>query len=283
MSCGLPSPLVLEAVPHSTDGLDSELRQAGRAELAAQARDMHVHGARLDEAVATPDEVEQLLPAEDPSRHADQRREQRELLRGEVDGLALHPDLEAVAVDLEVARLEPALALRGLELAAPADHRADAGHELAGRERLRHVVVGAHLEAQHLVAFLGAARDHDHGDGAGVRLRLDAAADLPAVELRDHDVEEDQVGEVLPGHLQGLGAAGDDAHLVTFAAQVIPDELGHVRLVLDDERAARGARASCDPRGFRGTPSAHALAHLPAGSDHGVSLGWRGYSLMTPG
>ncbi len=41
---------------------------------------MDVHRPGLDEAVPAPDEVEQLLAAEDTPRRADQRREQLELL-----------------------------------------------------------------------------------------------------------------------------------------------------------------------------------------------------------
>jgi hypothetical protein len=50
------------------------------------------------------------------------------------------------------------------DLAAGAPRvRADAGDELARRERLRDVVVGAAFEAQHAIGLFAAGRDHEDG------------------------------------------------------------------------------------------------------------------------
>src|SRR5467141_5456429 len=132
---GLPEP-----VADAPDGLDARGGQLGRGELGAQPGHVDVDGARLYEAVPTPHGVEQLLPAEDTPRRAGQDREQLELLRREVHRAAFHADLEAVAIDLEVADLHVCLLLAVAGTAA-ARHGADAGEQLARRERLGHVVV----------------------------------------------------------------------------------------------------------------------------------------------
>src|SRR5437899_1047155 len=109
---------------------------------------MDVDRPRLDEAILTPDEVEQLVSTEDTPGLRHERGEQGELLRGE--GHRPPPDrhFEAVAVDQEVTGLEAvALGLELGRLAAP-DDRLDAGHELPGRVRLGPVVVRPHLDVE---------------------------------------------------------------------------------------------------------------------------------------
>src|SRR5207248_1781235 len=106
----------------------------------------------LDEPNTAPPCVHRLLATEDAARGAGQDREQLELLGGELDGTALHPNLEAIPVDLEVTDLDVRLLL-DVARSAPAGDGADARNELAWRERLGHVIVGAHLEAEDLVAL----------------------------------------------------------------------------------------------------------------------------------
>src|SRR5438093_227175 len=218
------------------DGSPPRGRELGSRELGAQAGDVDVDGPRLHEAIPAPHRVQQLLAAEDAPGRAGQDREQLELLGGEVHRVAFHADLEAVAVDLELADLHVRLLL-GVAGTGAAGDRADAGEQLARRERLGHVVVGAHLEAEDLVTLLDAAGDHDHGDVLGVRVLLEAAADLPAVELRDHDVEQDQVGVDLARLLEGVGAGGGDDDVVTLLGEIVADQVGDVALVFDDEDA----------------------------------------------
>src|SRR5262249_49331045 len=93
-----------EPIPDTPDGLDLRRREARRGEFGAQARQMDVDGPRLHEPVASPDEVEQLVPPEHSPRAADQNGQQLELLEREIHAPALHGDLETVPVDLELAR-----------------------------------------------------------------------------------------------------------------------------------------------------------------------------------
>src|SRR3990172_4619833 len=150
---GLP-----EAVPHTADRLDPGHRGPRGRELGPEPRHVNVHGPGLDEPVLPPDHVEDLFAAEHAAGRPDQRREQLELLRREVHAQPLHRHLEAVAVDLEIARLEVMLSAGRFGVLAPADDGPDAGNQLAGGERLGDVVVDAHLEAQDLVALLDTAR-----------------------------------------------------------------------------------------------------------------------------
>src|SRR5690349_7880852 len=61
-----------EPVADAADGLDAGRRQLGGGEFRPQAGDVDIHGPRLDEPVASPDRIEQLLAAEDSPRGAGQ-------------------------------------------------------------------------------------------------------------------------------------------------------------------------------------------------------------------
>jgi hypothetical protein len=85
-------------------------------------------------------------------------------------------------------------------------------------------------------------------------------------ELGHHDVEEDDVGLAVPGVTNGIPAAGQDGDLVPFLVEVEPDQLGDVRLVLDDENPA----GPLPPGGAGGLPGGAAAVgggrHLSGGS-----------------
>ena len=105
---------------------------------------------------------------------------------------------------------------RGVRRTRPAQQRSHPGTELADRERLRDVVVGAELEADHLVELVVAGGQHDDRDGAR---RPQALADLEPVEPRQHDVEHDEVDRLLRELLQRLFAVGRLDHLVAVALE----------------------------------------------------------------
>jgi hypothetical protein len=72
-------------------------------------------------------------------------------------------------------------------------------------------------------------------------------------QLRDHEVEEDQVGGAVARLAEGLGAVGRLEDLVAFLGEVVPDQHRDVGLVLDHEDPARlppgrdGAAATVRP------------------------------------
>ena len=117
--------------------------------------------------------------------------EELEFLVVEGERLSAVDDGHVVEVHLELAHLEDG----GLD-GAP-KRRVDARHELQNAEGLCDVVVRARIEAAHFVRLLGERREHD-GAHFGV-MRLDLFQDLHAVPVREHDVEEHDVGR-LPLH-----------------------------------------------------------------------------------
>ena len=114
----------------------------------------------------------------------------------------------------------------------PAQHGADARGELARRERLRHVVVGAELEADDPVGLLAARGQQDHGQ---VRARPDPAAEREPVGAGQHHVEHDEVRRIALEQLARAVAVRRLERPVALALEVADDDLAHDRLVVDDE------------------------------------------------
>jgi hypothetical protein len=98
-----------------------------------------------------------------------------------------------------------------LRLAGAPQQRAHPRHQLAQRERLGDVVVGAHLQADDPVHLRVARGQHQDGDLAG---GPHPPADVPAAETRQHQVEDQQVGPLALEVADGLRAVGggDDLH-----------------------------------------------------------------------
>ena len=99
-------------------------------------------------------------------------------------------------------------------------------------ERLGDVVVGPQVQAFRFVGGRALRREQDDRDRP---LLAEVAHDLDAVEVRHHDVEQDDVRADILGLLERLFAAvgGDDAE--TLFAEGDRDELRDARLVVRDE------------------------------------------------
>ena len=94
--------------------------------------------------------------------------------------------------------------------------RFDAAAELAHRERLGDVVVGADLEPGDLVGLAAFRGQHDDRHLAA---RAQLAADFDPVELGQHQVEDDQVEAALLEALQGFAAVERGGDVVAVLAQ----------------------------------------------------------------
>jgi hypothetical protein len=119
-----------------------------------------------------------------------------------------------------------------LGLGTAAQHRADAGDELARGERLGDVVVCAEFQADHLVD-LGVARGHD--DDRDVGTGPQAAAYLGAREPGQHHVEQHHVGAGAVERGERVGAGGGYLYLISLATQHVRQGVRERLLVLDDQ------------------------------------------------
>ena len=161
-------------------------------DLLPQPADEDVDRAVAVRLAAAPDLLQQLVAGDDAAAVERERVEEPELGRRQPGALAVDERLHLARVDAQLLDLDRVAAPLLGRTDAAAGGGADAGDELAHRERLHEVVVRADLERVHAVV-LGAARGDDddrRADPLGPR-GLDQ---LPAVELRQHQVEHADVG-----------------------------------------------------------------------------------------
>ena len=110
--------------------------------------------------------------------------------------------------------------------------RPHATTELADRERLGDVVVGAELEPEHLVELVVAGGEH-HDRHRAPRSQL--LADLQPVDLRDHHVQHDQVDILGVETRERLVAVPRLDDPVSVAFERIREELLNRLLVVDEQ------------------------------------------------
>ena len=145
------------------------------------------------------------------------------------------PSLVTVRVGgIERDRADRDGASAGGSLTAPED-RTDACHELSCAERLDHIVVSTELQSHDPIDLLATGGEHDDGHVGSLS---DLAAEVPAVPVREHHVEQDDVRSVPLEGVSGVGKALRELGLETLPDEVPCQRLGDRRLVLDDEHAS---------------------------------------------
>ena len=125
-----------------------------------------------------------------------------------------------------------------LGTAAP-QQRAHARHQFGNRERLDDVIVGADREAAHALGFLAARGHHDDRQRARGLARPEPPADFEARHARQHPVEDDEVGRVLGEAQLGLVAPLDALDDIALRLEIVGEQQGQIRFVLDDQDARR--------------------------------------------
>ena len=128
-----------------------------RLDLLAQPRHVHVHGAGGRHRVVAPHFVQQLFAGQGRAAMLDEVLEQLKLARGQLERRAVPASLPRFGNRRGRRRTDSPSAGCGRRRRA-AELGLDAREQLDHLERLRHVVVGAELEADDLVDDLARAR-----------------------------------------------------------------------------------------------------------------------------
>ena len=123
-------------------------------------------------------------------------------------------------------------------LRLPAQHRVDARDELARIERLRQVVVGAHLEPDDAIDVLALRRQHD--DRHAFAGAAQPAADGEPVLAGQHEVEHDEVRRIALQLLVEVARVGQRRDLEALLGQIARQEVAQAHVVVDDEDLRRG-------------------------------------------
>jgi hypothetical protein len=78
-------------------------------------------------------------------------------------------------------------------------------------------------------------REDDNGKGGGCRGATDAPEDFDAVELGQHEVEDDGIGAVVFDGGQALFAIDSEANVETFRLELAPVDAANDLVVFDNE------------------------------------------------
>ena len=192
---------------------------------------MHVESLGVAHVVGAPDTVDELHPGQHAPRVAEQNLEQLKLLERQLHLLAADGHDMPVDVHPDRTRLHDR-ADRLTDVAAAAQHCPHPGDQLAGRERLGHVVVRPQLQADDLVDLTVLRSQHDHGY---VGPLPQAPAHLAARQTGQHEVKQHQVGAGAVEGLDGVGAGRADCDLESLLAQHVGQRVAEGFLILDNE------------------------------------------------
>ena len=106
------------------------------------------------------------------------------------------------------------------------------------------VIVCAKLQSLQSVTALILLRQEDDGNMACACARPQVAADLVAVDIGQHDIEHDQLGQDMLGLFQGIRPAVRDIHVKGHAREVDLEHVRNINVVFDDQKAGLCHRAS---------------------------------------
>jgi len=136
-------------------------------------------------------------------------------------------------VELEIAGAKD----RGA-LGCPASHqRAEASQQLGERERLGQVVVGAGVQTRDAIG--DRVPRGEHQDGAPSPRFAQLPAHLEAVQVGQHQIQDDGVVGVLGPEPHGVLATAGDIDRVALLFERALEQAGHLDLVLHHEHAHR--------------------------------------------
>ena len=226
-----------EHVAEAPDSLDEARAARIRFDQLAQARDLHVEAAVEHFVFTAACELHQLFARQRLARMTREHLQHREFTGGERNFLARLRQRARREVQRELAELEHLGGFRrrarqfGRRLAA--QHRMNARHEFARVERLRQVIVGAHLEADDAIHVFTLRGEHD--DRRAVVAAAQAAADRQAVFAREHQVEHEQVETLAHPELVHCGRVFRDVDIETLLAEIAAQQIAQARVVVDDE------------------------------------------------
>ncbi len=163
-------------IAQPADGFNQQRLMGVNFNFASQAHDQHINGAIEHLRAFAVGQLQQLFPAEYPTRVLRQRQQQSVLALGQGDHAAPGVDqFTAGGVQRPAVKADPGCP-HGHRLCrqrtGAAQHGFDARHHHPGVEGFTNVVVGAHLEADHHVRFTAQARQHDHRQLGALLLQL---------------------------------------------------------------------------------------------------------------
>ena len=157
---------------------------------------MHVNGAAFQQVVGIPHGFHDALAGQNFFGMLQKEMQQRIFLKGQLHRLTVHRNGAGNVIQRDVSKPQGGGA--GWCGAGAAQHRLDAADELHNAERLAEVIVCTVVQPFYHINLAGFGCDHDDWYGAGRGGLPQAAQNLVAVLIGQHNVQNHQVGRGLP-------------------------------------------------------------------------------------
>ena len=193
---------------------------------------MDVHRPVVPGVAVTPYHVHQVIPAVHPPGVLHQQLDEIVLLGGQLHRLPVPDRHPLFGVQGQVPGGNEAGGLPLGPSGGPAEHGPDAGLQLQDVEGLVDVVVRPAFKADDLVRVLAAGGEHDDGH---VGKLPDAHARLQPVDLRHHQIQDDEVEAPRPGQLHRRRTVIGAFHLIALVLQVELDTLYQQALIIHNQ------------------------------------------------
>jgi hypothetical protein len=159
--------------------------------------------------------------------------EQIELLCGEADKVRSNEALPPVRKDFDIADMHHIRSITS----ASSENGFDPQDKFSRTKRFRHVIVGAQFEANHTIDLLTASRQHEDWYTSGRGLLPKSTADLEAIHIRKHHVENDKVRQLFLNQLQSRATGGCSLNFEASVTQVVADQPDDVGIIIHDQDA----------------------------------------------
>ncbi len=195
---------------------------------------MHIDSALLDIDIAAPDLIEQLAAGVGALLVGHEELQQTVFGGAHLGRFAVDGDAVADRIEQQAADLDRRFAVHWRRAA---QHGLQAGDQLARREGLGDVVVGADFQALDLVVLFTLGGEHDDRRVGGQLVALEAARQLDARSAGQHPVEQDQVRLLVDDQCVGLLGVLCFETVIAGHFQGDDDHLPDRRLVIDDQYA----------------------------------------------
>ena len=204
-----------------------------------QTENTYVHGSLGNDAISSPDFIQELLAAAYAPGSAHQELQQFELRGGNSNLPAVTAHFEPSAVQFQL--LTGQNLRTGLSLAQMCFN---AGNQFSDEEGLYQIIIGADLESNNAIRFIGPGREENDGQGSQLRMPSDGLADINPIGVRKHDVKHQQVRLGMLKEYQGVFSTFVTDKAVPLFFEVVSEQIVEVYVVFDQRDRFHG---SCHP------------------------------------
>ena len=244
-------------------------------EFGAERGDVIVYRAGGGECGVTPDDIEESFAGDGLAIGFSEEPEHGELAGGQVQRGAIADG--GLSNQVDVNRAESQIVNGFAGCLGTTQQCAHASQQFARTEWFDEIVVGARVEPGNAIFDLALGGEHENGHGNGEPAQLGAEGE--AIELRQHDIEQDEIRFLLEGTVEAGGTVGGGEDAISFGGQGVLEGDAHGAFVFDDEDAgarSEGVRRWHGGSGERGNPE----RRVDKGCDQVCDKGGEGTGLV---